>query len=234
VSAVVCPHAAIMYSGPVAAHSYLHLSRLKDPELIVVVAPNHNGIGSGVSTYSSGEWETPLGRMKVDSAMAEAFAKEAGIVEFDPEAHRIEHSLEVQLPFLQAIYGNGVPFLPISISFQDYDTTKTLGDALAKVTDGKKVLFVASSDLTHYEPASQAKEKDAALLKRVEKLDIPGFYETLGARMITSCGFGAIAVVMQVCRSRGCRSGVLLKYATSGDVTGDDSSVVGYASVRFQ
>ena len=233
-SAVVCPHAAIMYSGPVAAHSYLHLSRLKDPELIVVVAPNHNGIGSGVSTYSSGEWETPLGRMKVDSAMAEAFAKEAGIVEFDPEAHRIEHSLEVQLPFLQAIYGNGVPFLPISISFQDYDTTKTLGDALAKVTDGKKVLFVASSDLTHYEPASQAKEKDAALLKRVEKLDIPGFYETLGARMITSCGFGAIAVVMQVCRSRGCRSGVLLKYATSGDVTGDDSSVVGYASVRFQ
>ena len=93
---------------------------------------------------------------------------------------------------------------------------------------------MASSDLTHYEPASQAKEKDGELLKHVEKLDIPGFYETLDARMITSCGFGAIAVVMHVCKSMGCKKGVLLKYATSGDVSGDNSSVVGYASLRFQ
>jgi len=231
---VVCPHAAIAYSGPVAAHSYLDLSRLKAPDLIVVVAPNHNGVGSGVSAYMDGEWQTPLGRMKVDAPFAEAFAKEAEIVDFDPEAHRVEHSLEVQLPFLQLLYGDSVPFVPISLAFQDEETARVLGRALAKVSKGRKVALIASSDLTHYEPARSAKEKDGLLLRSVENLDTETFYSTLESKMVTACGFGAIATVMEAARALGCKKGRLLKYATSGDVSGDNSSVVGYASMRFE
>ena len=231
--AVVCPHAGYVYSGPVAAHSYLHVSSLPDPELIVVVAPNHYGIGSGVSTFREGEWETPLGRMRVDSEAAKKLAGLEETVVFDPGAHRLEHSLEVQLPFLQRIYGDSVPFLPISLIFQDIDTAKVLGAALSKLLKGRRAVLVASSDLTHYEPADAARRKDVALLQRVLEGDLEGFYSTLDRLNVTSCGFGAIATVMETSRSLGLARPELLKYATSGDTTGDNLQVVGYGALRF-
>ena len=231
--AVVCPHAGYVYSGPVAAHSYLHVSSLPDPELIVVVAPNHYGIGSGVSTFREGEWETPLGRMRVDSEAAKKLAGLEETVVFDPGAHRLEHSLEVQLPFLQRIYGDSVPFLPISLIFQDIDTAKALGAALSKLLKGRRAVLVASSDLTHYEPADAARRKDVALLQRVLEGDLEGFYSTLDRLNVTSCGFGAIATVMETSRSLGLARPELLKYATSGDTTGDNLQVVGYGALRF-
>ncbi len=233
VVAVVSPHAGYQYSGPVAAHSYLHISALRDPDLIVVVAPNHYGIGSGVSTFKEGEWETPLGRMKVDSDAAEVLVRDSGIVVFDPDAHSMEHSLEVQLPFLQQIYGDSVPFLPISLLFQDAETAKTVADSIVKVVAGKKAVLIASSDLTHYEPAEVARKKDAALLDQAVRMDVGSFYSTLDALQVTACGFGAIATVMQASAALGLRKGELLKYATSGDTTGDNSQVVGYGSLRF-
>ncbi|MDA4126075.1 MAG: AmmeMemoRadiSam system protein B [Thaumarchaeota archaeon] len=232
-AAAVCPHAGYVYSGPVAAHSYLHLSSLRDPDLIVVVAPNHYGVGSGVSTFQSGEWETPLGRMRVDSLASKQLVDLAGVVAFDPDAHRLEHSLEVQLPFLQKIYGSAVPFLPVSLLFQDIETASAVSKALVEIVRGRKAVLVASSDLTHYEPAEAAKEKDAALLQQVVRMDVEGFYSTLERLQVTACGFGAIATIMETASQLGLGRGELLKYASSGDITGDNLQVVGYGALRF-
>lgn len=231
--AAVSPHAGYVYSGPVAAHSYLHVSSMRGPELIVVVAPNHYGIGSGVATYQSGEWETPLGRMRVDPRAAKSFVELAEIAAFDSGAHRLEHSLEVQLPFLQRIYGDSVPFLPVSLNFQDIETAKTVSGALARVLKGRRAILVASSDLTHYEPAADAKVKDVALIQQVLKMDLEGFYSTLERLNVTACGFGAIATVMETARALGLTKAELLKYASSGDTSGDNLQVVGYGALRF-
>ncbi|MFI5404536.1 MAG: AmmeMemoRadiSam system protein B, partial [Candidatus Gagatemarchaeaceae archaeon] len=217
----------------VAAHSFLHVSSLSDPNLIVVVAPNHYGIGSGVSTFREGEWETPLGRMKVDSESAAQLARSSEAVAFDPEAQRLEHSLEVQLPFLQEIYGDSVPFLPISLLFQDPDTAKEVASAIVNVVGGRKAVLVASSDLTHYEPADVARKKDAELLDSIVRMDSEAFYATLERLQVTACGYGPIATVMEASLALGLRRGELLKYASSGDTTGDNSQVVGYGSLRF-
>jgi hypothetical protein len=231
--AVVSPHAGYEYSGPVAAYSYLHVSSLRAPDLIVIVAPNHYGIGSGVATFKSGEWETPLGRMRVDEDAASKLVRNSGIVSFDPEAHRMEHSLEVQLPFLQHIYGDSIPILPISLLFQDIETARTVAESLVEVVQGKRAVLVASSDLTHYEPVAEAREKDAALIDQAKRMDVGSFYSTLDRLQVTACGFGAIATVMMASRALGLEKGELLKYATSGDTTGDNNQVVGYAALRF-
>jgi MEMO1 family protein len=231
--AVVCPHAGYEYSGPVAAHSYLEVSSLPDPDLLVVVAPNHYGIGSGVSIFKEGQWETPLGKVRVDSKAAKDFFDLAGIANFDPEAQRLEHSLEVQLPFLQRLYGSGVPLLPISLLFQDKDTAVALAGALSEVVKDRRAVLVASSDLTHYEPAGSAKVKDSALIKKLTDLDTAGFYDVLDSLQVTACGFGAIATVMESVKRLGFVRAELLKYATSGDTTGDYGKVVGYAALRF-
>lgn len=232
-AAVVCPHAGYIYSGPVAAHSYLHVSSMPSPDLAVVVAPNHYGIGSGVSTFKDGDWETPLGRVHVDASASARLADLTEVVAFDPDAHRLEHSLEVQLPFLQRIYGDSVPLLPVSLLFQDIDTAKSVASALAEVVRGRRAVLVASSDLTHYEPAEAAKRKDSALIRKVVDMDLEGFYATLDGLGVTACGFGAIATVMEAARSLGFGRGELLKYASSGDTTGDNLQVVGYGALRF-
>ena len=231
--AVVCPHAGYVYSGPVAAHSYLHVSSMRKPDLIVVVAPNHYGIGSGVSTFKEGGWETPLGRMRVDQEASAKLVDACDLVAVDPEAHRLEHSLEVQLPFLQKLYGDAVTFLPVSLLFQDIDTSAAVSEALVKVVRGKRAVFVASSDLTHYETAASAKEKDTALLQQVLKMDVDGFYSTLERLEVTACGYGAIATVMRTSSALGLRKAELLKYASSGETSGDNLQVVGYGALRF-
>jgi AmmeMemoRadiSam system protein B len=228
----VCPHAGYIYSGPVAAYSYLQVSSLRKPALVVIIAPNHYGIGSGISTFREGEWETPLGRVKIDSDAARKIVDLTGIVDYDPLAHSVEHSLEVQLPFLQCIY-DSFTFLPVSISFQDIKTAKELGTGIAELLKGMDAILIASSDLTHYEPATSAREKDLALLKKVEELDLHGFYTTLQQRHISACGYGAIAAVMEASRLLGFTRGNVLKYATSGETTGEMNSVVGYPSLKF-
>ncbi|MGA2198440.1 MAG: AmmeMemoRadiSam system protein B, partial [Nitrososphaerales archaeon] len=196
VMACVCPHAGYIYSGPVAAHSYLWLSSLRRPELVVIVGPNHYGVGSGISTYREGEWATPLGNVSVDSEAARRIVELTGLVDYDPESQRREHSLEVQIPFLQEIYRD-FKILPICLSFQDIDTAKELGRGLSVLLRGRNAILIASSDLTHYEPVSVAREKDTALLETVQRLDIEAFYGVLEERRVTACGYGAIATVME-------------------------------------
>lgn len=233
VLAVVSPHAGYQYSGPVAAHSYRWLSSLRRPEIVVIVGPNHYGIGSGISTFRDGAWETPLGTASIDSESSKRLVEATGIIDYDPEAHKREHSIEVQLPFLQSLY-DGLSFVPISLSFQDIRTARDIGRGVADLVRGRDALLVASSDLTHYEPAGTAREKDTALLSYVLKLDTEGFYRTLEEREVSACGYGAIATVMEASRGLGLSEGVLHKYATSGDTTGDETAVVGYPSVAFR
>jgi len=231
--ACVSPHAGFEYSGPVAAHTYLHVSSFGRPDLIVIVGPNHHGVGGGVSTFKEGAWETPLGKMNIDSTAASELVKVSGIVDFNEESHRREHSIEVQLPFLQSLYGDSVPFLPISLLFQDMETATTLGRSIAQIASGRRAILVASSDLTHYEPYDAARKKDAALLEQVAKMDVPGFYRTLEGDNVTACGYGAIATVITAAGLLGLGKGELLKYASSGDTGGDKTQVVGYGSLRF-
>lgn len=236
--ACVCPHAGYAYSGPIAAHSFLDLSRLETPGLVVVVGPNHYGLGSGVATYGEGEWETPLGKVSINHDASKRIIELTGFVDIDPAAHSREHSIEVQLPFLQHLYGGAFSLLPISLAFQHKSVARDLGKGLAELlketAEGHAgAVLIASSDLTHYEPGAQAKEKDNALLKHVERLDLDAFYTTLERRDVTACGYGAIATVMEACRRLGYAKGRVNAYATSGDVTGGNEAVVGYPSVSF-
>ena len=232
--ACVVPHAGYVYSGGVASHSYLHVSSLPDPELVVVIGPNHYGVGSGASIWPGGDWSTPLGKVHVDDGAARDLSEEAGIIDLDTESHRMEHSVEVQVPFIQKLYGDRVPFVPISLAFQDIDTTRQVARGVVKVLKGRRGVLIASSDFSHYVPASEAARKDLRLVEDILSLDTESFYGTLDRLQVTACGFGAIATVMQASKGLGFKKAVLLKYATSGDTTGDNSQVVGYGALRFE
>jgi len=230
----VVPHAGYTYSGPIAAHAYYALSSMHRPDLVVILGPNHWGIGSSVSVYPEGAWDTPLGRVEIDSAAAKYLAETSSIADLDASAHRQDHCIEVQLPFLQYIYGRGFKILPVILVLQDYTTATELGQALASLARRQSTLLIASSDFTHYEPRMEALDKDSRLIDMVLSLDVPKFYRILERLNISACGYGAIAAVMAAVKELGAADGRLLKYGTSGDVTGDYSSVVGYSSIVFE
>ena len=225
----VVPHAGIMYSGHVAGAVY---GRLEIPPSLILLCPNHTGYGRPLSIMSEGEWETPLGSVPVDTALAVALKKACGALEEDAEAHRFEHSLEVQLPFLQRLAPN-FRFVPIAIGVGGYDPLEELGQAIATVAAGapSRPLLVASSDLNHYESDRVNRIKDRKAIDCILALDPRGLYETVRRENITMCGFGPGVAMLTAARELGARTAELVRYATSGDVTGDRSSVVGYAGI---
>ncbi len=231
--ATLNPHAGYMYSGPVAAHSFYAVSGGRPPSLFVIVGPNHYGVGSGVAVPLSDEWETPLGDAKVDVAAARELMELSGVVDIDDAAHAQEHSIETQVPFLQYIFGAGVKILPVSMALQDRETAVELGDALGRLLAGKDALMIASSDLTHYERAEVAAEKDMKAIEHMLSYDVDALYEYIDDASLTMCGYGPAAAVMVASRALGANKASLLKYATSGDTGGDASSVVGYPSMAF-
>lgn len=228
---LVCPHAGYMYSGPVAAHSYYMASSL-NPELVIMIGPNHYGIGSGVATMKEGSWETPMGLVDIDSNSSEKVAKISGIVDFDDAAHSEDHCLEVQLPMLQYIYEK-FKILPIIMWMQDKETAEDVGKAVAEIAKERSALLIASSDFTHYEPNEEAHRKDNELIKTILELDVNKYYTVLKRLDVSACGYGAIASVMIAAKILGAKKGELLKYATSGDVAGMKDAVVGYGSILF-
>ncbi|MEM3891606.1 MAG: AmmeMemoRadiSam system protein B [Nitrososphaerales archaeon] len=230
---LISPHAGYMYSGPIAAHGYYYASALPNPELVVIMGPNHWGLGSGVATVSGGIWRTPLGALEVSSEDAKTLVKFSGIVDFNAESHKREHSIEVQLPFLQYIFNSQFKILPISMLFQDKETSTEVGHALAKIVRGRRCIIIASSDLTHYESHKQASTKDSEFIKAALTLDVSKLYNVLQRLDVSACGYGPIAALITAVNELNLRKAELLKYATSGDITGDKSSVVGYASVKF-
>lgn len=230
---VLSPHAGYIYSGPVAAHGYLYVSRRKRPSTVVVIGPNHYGIGSDVSIYPADSWVTPLGEVKVDSALAQEIAKSSDVFSLDEFSHSREHSIEVQLPFLQYVYGD-LRFVPICMLDQSIQMAMRVGEALAEVIkDPDDVLVLATTDFTHYEPHEEAVKRDMPVIERLLELDVDGFYREMEKRNATLCGYGAVAAAVIYALRKGYGRGRLLKYATSGDVTGDRSSVVGYASIVY-
>lgn len=231
---LVCPHAGYMYSGPVAANAYYELALDGKPDTVVVLGPNHTGYGSALALMDEGVWRTPLGDVEVDTSVAREIAQETRLVDMDESAHRYEHSVEVQLPFLQYLYGSGFKFVPVCFQLQDLASAEEVGNALAEVLADKNAVIIASSDFTHYEPQANAARKDNAALKAVEAMDAKQFLSIVESQNVTACGYGPIATLITAAKGLLAKEAKLLQYKTSGDITGDKSSVVGYAAVSFR
>jgi len=229
---IICPHAGYMYSGPVAAHSYYAISSLK-PDLVIILGPNHWAIGCNVAAMKEGLWRTPLGDVEVDTNAAIEINKNSKLIELDFFSHSRDHSLEVQLPMLQEIYFHKFKILPIILIDQSYTAAKEIGIAVSKMVKNKNAVIIGSSDFTHYEDNEFAHKQDKALIEPILKMDVDNFYRILQENQVSTCGYGAIASTMVACRELGATKGSLAKYATSGDITGEKSSVVGYASIVF-
>jgi AmmeMemoRadiSam system protein B len=230
---LVCPHAGYMFSGPVAAHAYYKLALDGKPDVVVVFGPNHTGYGSALAVMDEGFWRTPLGDVEVDGETANEIVRESRIIDVDESAHRLEHSIEVQLPFLQYLYGSQFKIVPICFLMQDLSSARDVGKAVAKVLAGKNAVIIASSDMTHYEPRERATKNDRLALEAVEAMDEAKFYSVVEAHRISACGYGPIAALITAAKNLGAKEAKLLCYKTSGDIIGDYSSVVGYAAVCF-
>lgn len=230
---LVSPHAGFKYSGPVAAHGFFKLASEDKPEVVVILGPSHRGMGAEVSLSRQDKWQTPLGQLELDSEAGERIVAAAQRAEWDDLAHDWEHSIEVQLPFLQYIYQSGFRIVPIAMLRQSFGVSRDLGEAIATVLKDKSVIIIASSDFTHYEPQSVASRKDHLALEAILNLDAKRLKEVVDEHDISMCGVGPVMSMLTACKILGAGHGHLLSYATSGDITGDRSQVVGYASVTI-
>ncbi len=224
--AMVVPHAGYYYSGPVAAHAYKELAEDGIFDTAVILGPNHTGYGDPVSVWTEGSWSTPLGEAEVDKKLAQRLLGD--VVKADERAHIHEHSIEVQLPWLQYLYGK-VRIVPIAMMAQDLETARIVGKSIGKV--GGNLVVIASSDLTHYEPQSVAMEKDSSVIEAIIALDEEELYERCERLGCTMCGYGPVAAAIVASKEMKSEKASLLKYATSGDTSGDFSRVVGYGSI---
>ncbi len=225
----VAPHAGYIYSGGVAGAVY---SRLKIPERCVILCPNHTGKGRPLAIMASTTWQTPLGEVAADADMSARLLHRFPALQEDSAAHRAEHAIEVQLPFLQALRPE-LKIVPIAIGTSDFNVLRGLGEALADViaNQKKKVLIIASSDMNHYESDAITRVKDHKAIERVLTMDARGLWEVVMNEDISMCGFGPTIVMLTAAKLLGATSATLVKYATSGDVSGDYESVVGYAGI---
>jgi hypothetical protein len=224
--AIVVPHAGYYYSGPVAAHAYKELADDGVFDTAVIVGPNHTGYGYPVSVWAGGVWTTPLGEVEVNKELSKRLLGD--VIKADETAHIHEHSIEVQLPWLQHLYKK-VRIVPITMLAQDIETARIVGKSIGQA--GDNLVIVASSDLTHYEPHSIAMEKDSSVIEAIIALDEEELYERCERLGCTMCGYGPVAAAIVAAREMKGKTASLLKYATSGDTSGDFSQVVGYGSI---
>ncbi|MEM3839285.1 MAG: AmmeMemoRadiSam system protein B [Candidatus Micrarchaeaceae archaeon] len=232
----VAPHAGYVYSGSVAARTYAALKRmdgLGSIDTFVVIGPNHTGLGYPISVSVAESWATPLGKVRNDVEFAEFVSGEGGIA-LDESAHRSEHSVEVQLPFLQVI-AERFNCVFVCMGDQSYGSCKLLERSVSKAAEAlrRRILVIASSDFNHYESIEIAKRKDLPAIKLLERLDAIGFHRTIEASDDSACGYGPVTVAALYAKRHGAENGKLLEYSTSGSVTGDYSSVVAYSSIVF-
>jgi AmmeMemoRadiSam system protein B len=230
---LVVPHAGYLASGPVAAHAYRLLATDGKPDVIVILGPNHTGYGSGLSIMNEGVWRTPLGDLEIDGETADNILSASNIIDIDDRAHNQEHSIELQLPFLQYLYDSEFKFVPISFLMQDLKSSYEVGKAVAKALKGKNGLVIASSDLTHYEPQERAEKKDRLAIDAALKMDEELYYRSVESHGISTCGYGPTIATITAAKELGAKKSQLLCYKTSGDVMGDISAVVGYVSIAF-
>jgi AmmeMemoRadiSam system protein B len=229
VLAVVAPHAGYIYSGSVAGQV---MARVVVPDTVVLLGPNHTGLGADQAIMSSGEWLTPLGEVPLDTDLARAIMDRAPALTEDARAHAREHSLEVQVPFLLRRNPN-LSLVPICQSYTDFETCRDIGLGIAAAIkdSGRKVLIVASSDMTHFESAESARQKDELAIARILDLDPEGLLATVRGYRITMCGVIPASTALVAAKELGATRARLIGYANSGDVNRDFSSVVGYAGI---
>ena len=243
IKGIIVPHAGFIFSGAIAAYSYKEIAENGFSDTFIILGPNHTGMGSGVATVTKGEWLTPLGKVKINKKLAEKIHK--GIIDADPTAHRNEHSIEVQIPFLQYLAKEKeFSFVPISMSMQDIKTNIEVGEIIAdaiKNTD-EKIIIIASSDFSHVgfnymsmPPAGErvdkyAEKQDKKAIDKILKLDSKGLVETINKENISMCGYGPVSSMIAASKKLGAIKAELLKYGTSYEVH-PGSSCVGYGAV---
>ena len=225
--AVVSPHAGYIYSGKVAGETF---SRVAIPEDVLILGPNHHGMGAEVALMAEGEWEMPLGPVAINAELARLLLAESGLIEADTMAHRFEHSLEVQVPFLQHLQPR-LRLTPLVISHLAFATCQEVGRAIARAIRAyaKPVLIVASTDMTHYESRASASAKDKKAIERVAALDPTGLYNTVLGNQITMCGIMPTTIALIAALELGATRAELVRYTDSGETSGDTDQVVGYA-----
>ena len=230
--AIIVPHAGYIYSGHTAATAF---ARVTIPGLVVIVAPNHTGVcevKGGVSLWEAGAFATPLGDVPIDEPFAAALLADSPLVGIDHDAHRAEHAVEVELPFLQLLRSD-VRIVPLVIAWDAWQHARALGETLARLVQSaaEPVLLLASSDLNHYEPAGVSEQKDARALEAVTALDGEELLARCQRERISMCGRGPAAVVIAAARALGAPRAEVVDYRHSGWVSGDNGRVVGYAGV---
>jgi AmmeMemoRadiSam system protein B len=225
----VVPHAGYIYSGHVAGAVF---ARVNVPRRCILLCPNHTGKGHPLAIMSQGAWQTPLGPVPIDSALAETLAQRFPLLHEDAEAHRTEHAAEVQLPFLLTRRPD-ITFVPIALGTGQFEVLEALGSAIADAVaaQAEPVLLIASSDMNHYENDRITREKDHKAIDRILALDPRGLFDVVIQEEISMCGFGPTVAMLTAAKRLGATSAELIKYATSGDVSGDREMVVGYAGV---
>jgi AmmeMemoRadiSam system protein B len=226
---MVSPHAGLVYSGHVAGKVF---SSVVFPQTFILLGPNHTGLGSKISLMESGEWEIPTGTFSIDNKLSHKIASRCSLITKDSSAHLFEHSLEVQLPFI-AYFSKTVKIVPIVMLSVTVEDCKTVGVAIADAVKAMNypVVVVASSDMSHYVTDEIARKKDKLAIDRILSLDPEGLYETVSEERISMCGYIPVVTMLFAAKSLGAQSAKLLKYATSGEISGDYDHVVGYAGV---
>jgi MEMO1 family protein len=227
---ILVPHAGYTYSGQVAGAVY---SRIQFPTRTIVLCPNHTGFGMPLSLMRSGSWQTPLGHMHIDEELSGALMTADPYLQDDIEAHRLEHAVEVQLPFLQECGPAGIQFVPITIGVGSLKRLQALGEAMATVIQrfAPGALIIASSDMNHYESDAATRVKDRKAIDRVLALDPEGLFDVVQRENISMCGYGPAVAMLTAAKLLGASKAELVRYATSGDVSLDFDYVVGYAGM---
>jgi len=225
------PHAGYIYSGPVAGYT---VSQINIKDRIILLGPNHTGYGTPFSIMMQGIWQTPLGEIAIDDELAKALLGSSEYLQDDTLAHLYEHSLEVELPFLQ-YFKQDFKIVPITIASNNLSELKEVGKAIASVINKldikDSVMIVASSDMTHYEPQGEAEKKDKQAIEAILELDGDKLIQRVQRFNITMCGYAPVVVMLSAVKLLGANKATLVKYQTSGDITGDTDSVVGYAGI---
>lgn len=230
--AAIAPHAGYIYSGAVAGAVF---SSIEIPDDIILIGPNHTGLGPTVSVMARGAWEMPFGRMEINEGLAAALIKTSALFSEDGTAHLREHSLEVELPFIHYLNPDA-SFVPVTVMRAGYGECVEAGAAIAKAVSAypEEVLIVVSSDMNHYESDSMTRKKDDLAIKKVLSLDAKGLLETTSDNAISMCGVIPAAIAIEAAKRLGAKAAKLVKYATSGDTSGDTDHVVGYAGIVIQ
>ena len=239
IKSIVVPHAGYIYSGRTACYAFNQLSKENLPETFIIIGPNHTGIGDRLSLSSSKKWETPLGDIDVDVEFIEKLDEVDLNSCLDESAHMREHSIEVELPFLQYIAkkkNTDFRIVPIIIKYQHPQLCKDLAKSIYKASKelGRKIVVIASTDLTHYEDSDTAKFYDTKVINAIENMDSNELFRQIVEYDITMCGYGPTITAMEYSKLAGAENSYVLKYSNSGDVSGDYDSVVGYASAMIK